>query len=360
MNKNTITRNQYMFIILGNMIGIGVAFLGAESSYVAHQDAWISTFICGIYPIIIVICAYLIDKNSNHDDFWEMLKKVYTKPIAYCIITIFLIYYFIMFTTVVAGFTNILTQTITDFLSPYYIIIPSLLIITFITMKGIYMIGRVCELYFYLIVLFVAVLIFLLPNGSLNNIQPMFSTTNNIAKGALTNLSQYSLVEISFITISKVTNNKKLLKAGILSCLITIVIYTFIVFLLIFNLGWELTSKVDFPLLYMIGTVSTPVVANFTSLYTFLWGIIFLNNISCSSYFVSYCISSSIKIDYKKACIIASLIVLFASYFMLSEHNRIAITEEYISYFIYFSLGFGIITSILVPIRYRRTLDEKS
>jgi spore germination protein len=342
-----------MFIIVGNMIGIGIAFLGTSSAVIAYQDAWISTLFCGIYPLIIVISAYVIDKKSNHDDFWNILKTVYGEIIAYIIILVFIIYYITLFTSVVAGFTNILNQTIVSFLQPYYIIIPSILIITFVTIKGLYMVGRLCELYFYFIVLFVVILMIFIPKGSVINIQPVFHSFKNISKGTIINFSQYSLVEISFITISKVTNHKHTLKSGIMACVFTIIIYTFIVFLLIYNLGWELTSKNDYPLLYMIGTLSTPVIANFTSLYTFLWGLIFLNNVSCSSYFVTYCISSCSKLPYKKACLLSSCIIIFTTYFMISEHNRIAIEEKLITFFVVFSIIFGILTSILVPIRYR-------
>ena len=65
MNNITITRNQYIFIIVGTMIGIGIGFLGSSGAAVAHQDAWISTLLCGIYPIIIVITSYIIVKRRS-------------------------------------------------------------------------------------------------------------------------------------------------------------------------------------------------------------------------------------------------------------------------------------------------------
>lgn len=358
MNKDKITQNQYIFIIVGNMIGIGIAFLGSAGAHVAHQDAWISTLLCGIYPIIIVITASVIDKKSNHDDFWKMLKKVYGRILAFVILFIFFVYYITIFTSAISGFVNVLTHTITNFLPSYYIIVPCLFVITLITMSGLYMVGRTCEFYFYFTILFVLLLLFILPKGSILNIQPIFHSPKKISSGIVENFTQYSLVEISFITISRISNPKNTAKAGVKACLITTIIYTFVVFLEIYYLGWELTSRVDFPLFYMIGTISFPIISNLTSIFTFLWGLIVFKKLTCSSFFVSYCLSSFSGLSYKKACILSSCLVLICSYFMISEHNRIYITETYIKYFVTFSIIFGLVTSLLVPIRYRSKKHE--
>lgn len=340
-------------MIIGTMIGIGIGFLGSSGAAVAHQDSWISTLVSGIYPIIIVITAFIIDKKTNHDDFWIMLKKVYGTLIACIILLVFLVYFLTIMTSVVAGFSNNLTQTISSFLSPYRIIIPCLLVSTIITMSGLNVVGRISEFYFYLTVVFILSLVFLIPEGSMLNIQPILHSPEKIPKGMLENLTQYCLVEISFIIISKISNRKHILRAGIIACLITIAIYTFVSFIVIYSLGWELASRIDFPLFYIIGTMSFPIFSNLTSLFTFFWGLIVLKTIVCSNYLVSYCISSFSGLSHKISVIISSCLILIYSYFMISEHNRLDIVGTYLKYFIAFSLIFGIVTAILVQIRYR-------
>ncbi|WP_113672660.1 GerAB/ArcD/ProY family transporter [Vallitalea guaymasensis] len=359
MNRDTITRYQYMFIIVGTMIGIGIGFLGSSGAAVAHQDSWITTLISGIYPIIIVITAYIIDKKANHDDFWIILKKVYGKLIGFIILLIFLMYFLTIMSSVVAGFSNNLTQTISSFLSPYRIIIPCLLVSTVITMSGLNTVGRIAEFYFYLTVVFILPLLFLIPEGTILNIQPVFHSPEEIPRGMLENLTQYSLVEISFIIISKISNRKHVLRAGIIACTITTVIYTFVSFVVIFYLGWELASRIDFPLFYMIGTISFPIFSNLTSIFIFFWGLIVLKTIVCCNYMVSYCISSFSGLSDKISAVISSCIILVYSYFMISEHNRLDIVDSYLKYFILFSLVFGIMTAILVQVRYRSKKNEK-
>lgn len=360
MNKDSITKNQYVFIIIGNMIGIGIAFLGSTGTNIAHQNAWISTCICGIYPIIIVITAYIIDKKSNHDDFWIILKKVYGKVIAFIILFIFLIYYLIAMTGIVTGFASNLTQTISSYLNPYHIIVSCLVISALITMRGLQIVGRISEFYFYFTIVFILLLLFIIPKGSLINIQPVFDSYEDIASGIFENLVQYSSVEISFIIIGKISNNKKVLKAGIVACLITTLIYTFVSFIVIYYLGWELASRIDFPLFYIIGTISFPIISNLTSIFTFLWGIIVLKTLICSNYFICYCLANLFSLSYKISSIISVSLVFMYSFFMISIHNRMDILNAYIKYFIGFAIIFGLITSILVPIRYRGSKNEKS
>lgn len=349
-----------MFIIVGTMIGIGIGFLGSSGAAVAHQDAWISTLLCGVYPIIVVITSYIIDKKSGHEDFFVIIKKVYGKFIGYIILLIFFIYFLTIMTNVVAALTNNVTQTINSFLKPYYIIVPCLIVSAFVTMSGLSVVGRISQFYFYLTVIFILSLVFILPKGSITNIQPILHNPSELPRGMIENLTQYSLVEISFIIISKISNRKKVLRAGIYACLISTLIYTFVSFAVIYYLGWELSSRIDYPLFYIIGTIAFPVFSNLTAIFTFFWGLIVLKTIVCSNYLVSYCISSFSGISEKIGAFVAVIFVGIYTYFMLSEHNRVDIVGTYLKYFVAFSMLFGIITAILVHIKYRGKKNEKA
>ncbi|SHF48665.1 GerAB/ArcD/ProY family transporter [Caloramator proteoclasticus] len=77
MNKNnTITRNQYFFVIQSAMIGIGVISLAAGVTKKAQQSGWIAIIIAGIYPILCVILSYEIYKNLNLNYSWNLFKRV--------------------------------------------------------------------------------------------------------------------------------------------------------------------------------------------------------------------------------------------------------------------------------------------
>lgn len=353
MNKNKITQNQYIFIIISSMVGIGILSMASSISKTAHQEGWISTFICGIYPIFIVITAAVIDKKTNHADFWEINNKTYGKILSYLFTIIFFFYFLTILCSVTAGYTNVLIRTITTFLPPIFIILPLLLVVTLISIKGISMIGRICEVYFYITIPLIAILLFFLGKGSIINLQPLFSSYNEILKAIPQNFLTYTLVEISYIIISQISNRTNVKKAGITACIITILIYTFVVFMTIYYLGWELTSKLEHPLLYMIETIDIPIISNFRALFLFLWSGIVFKHLLCDSYVVSYCLSNFFKISYKKACIISSFTALIYILFMIPEHNRKMIVDSLVPYFVVFSTIWGLVTTILVSIKYR-------
>ncbi|MCY6370723.1 GerAB/ArcD/ProY family transporter [Clostridium ganghwense] len=359
MNKNKITQNQYIFIIIASMVGIGILSLPTNISKIAHQNGWISTFISGIYPIFIVITASIIDKKTVHADFWDINNKIYGKTLSYIFTFIFFFYFLTIFSAVIAGYTNILNTTIATFLPPIFVVFPTLLIVTLISMSGIYMIGRICELYFYFSIPLIVIPLFFIGKGSLFNIQPFFSPYTEIIKAIPNTFLTYTLVEICYIIISKISNRKNTKKAGIIACVVTIFIYTFFIsFIAIYYLGWELTSKLEVPIIYMIETLRVPLISNFKALFIFLWSEIVFKHLLCDSFVLSYCLSKLLKMSYKKACIISSVITLAYTFLMIPEYNRKMIIDFFVHYFVIFSVTWGLATTILVSIRYRGEKDE--
>ena len=89
MRKDKITQNQYIFIIIGSMIGIGILSLPSDVCKVAHQQGWISTLVGGLYPVFIVLTASIIDNKTNQASFLDINKKIYGKVLTPIITLIF-------------------------------------------------------------------------------------------------------------------------------------------------------------------------------------------------------------------------------------------------------------------------------
>lgn len=355
MSENRITQNQYIFILISSMIGIGVLALPSNVCKTAHQQGWISPMICGIYPIFIVVTAALLDKKTNHADFWDINNIAYGKILCHIFIFIFFFYFLTIMCSVAAGYVNTLNNTIVTFLHPLLIIIPILLMITLISLKGLSIVGRLCEFIFYLTLPLIAILLFFIPKGSLINIKPFISSYNEILKSVPDSFLTYSLVEISYITISKISNKTNTKKAGIIACMITIFIYTFVVFISIYYLGWEMTSKLYNPILYMTETINIPVISDFGTLFFSLWSFVIFKSLICDNFVISYLLSKLFKISYKKGCILSSIIALIYILFMIPEQNRQLITEKLTFLFVIFSTLWGLITTISVYIKCKNT-----
>ncbi len=354
MNKYKITQNQYTFIVLSNMIGVGILSMASSMSATAHQDGWITTIIGGIYPLFVVVTAGIMDKKLKDSDFWSGCNEIYGKPITYLFAFIFLFNFLTAFASVLSGFANVMKQTILiNFLSPISIIVPTIVLITLISICGIDMLGKICELYFYLTIPLVIIPLFFITKGSITNIQPILSDYEKIVEAIPSALYAFGGVEICYIIISRISNKKNTIKAGFLAVGITTLIYTFVVFISIYYLGWELTSELEYPLLYIIETIHIPILSNFRALFIFFWSGIILRTMTCESYACSYLLSRMLKINYKTACVLTSIIVFGYSLLMLPEYNRKMILDILMPYFSIYFVGFGFLTTIIVFIKYR-------
>lgn len=346
--NNKITEHQYIALVHSAMIAVGILSLSQSVAGNAHQQGWISVLIGGVYPIIVVVAAAYIDKKMNHIDFWEINKKVYGKVLAYPIVLTFFASTLFFEISIISGFTNVLNLTIVNFIPNYIILILVSLLTVYSALYGLTNIGRLCELFFYLMIGFIVLMIFFVSRGDIRNIKPVISSFKDIIKALPATLYSYTGVELSYIFIAFITNRKNTKKAGIIAVFTIIGIYALNVFITIYSVGWELTSEVSYPLLYLVATVHLPLIENFTALLMFLWSSIIFRILVCHLFASSYCLSMIIKINYKKCCIICSILALSLSYFFIPEYNRVKIVEAITPYVVIVGLLWGVITSVLV------------
>lgn len=351
--NNKITEHQYIALVHSAMIAVGILSLAQDVANDAHQQGWISVIIGGLYPIVVVLMAAYIDKKMKHVDFKELNNKIYGKFLTNIIILIFFAIFLFFEVTIISGFANVLYLTIVNYIPRYIILILVMLLTIYSAIYGLTNVGRLCELFFYLMIGFIALMIFFIPRGEIRNIKPIITSYKDIIKAIPATLYSYTGVEISYISISFITNRKNAKKAGIIAVFTIIFIYTLNVFITIYSLGWELTSKVTYPLLYLVSTIHLPLIENFITLLMLLWSSIIFRILVCYLFASSYCLSKVIKMNYRGCCILCSIFTLGLSYFFIPEYNRIKILDVITPYVVIFGVLWGVVTAVLVYFKTR-------
>ncbi|MBI6872505.1 GerAB/ArcD/ProY family transporter [Clostridium aciditolerans] len=351
--NNKITEYQYIALVHSTMIAVGILSVAQSVTNDAHQQGWISVLIGGVYPIVVVVMAAYIDEKMNHIDFLKINNEIYGKFLTYVIVLIFFAMFLFLEVSVLSGFTNVLNLTIVNYIPRYIILIVITLLNVYSVIYGLTNIGRLCELFFYLMIAFVVLMMFFIPRGDIRNIKPIITSYKDIIKAIPATLYSYTGVEISYISLSFITNRKNAKKAGIIAVFTIIFIYTLNIFITIHFLGWELTSKVYYPLLYLVSTIHLPLVENFKILLIFLWSSIIFRILVCDLFASSYCLSKVIKMNYRGCCIICSILALGLSYFFIPEYNRTKILDTTTPYIVIFGVLWGVITSVLVRFKRR-------
>lgn len=353
MVESKITQNQYMFIVLSSMLAMGILSMASDLCNTAKQNGWIAIIIGIIYPLFVLITASIIDNKTNHANFWEFCNKIYGKKLTCIFSIIFLLYFLTLFSSIISGFAHVLILTITPFFEPSYIILPCLVFVTFISLSGIKMVGRICEFYFYITLPLLILTLCLIRTGSITNVQPIYFSLSEMSSSIKATFYAFSGCEISYFIISSISNPKSTKKTGIITCLFILSLYVFNVFMVIYSLGWELTSKLKFPLLYVIQSIEIPIISNFLSIVIFLWSAIILKSLLTYSYAASKILSKLINIDYKKVNFIVLALVYIYTFFMIPQYNRQFLLDTTLPYFIGFTFIWALTTTILVSIKYR-------
>lgn len=345
--NNSITKNQYLFLVQGAMIGIGILFLSADVSEKAHHSGWIAVFLGGAYPIYLITIVNKIFKNVNYVDFFEMCRKIYGKTLSYVFIILFFIHYIVTEALLLAGFANVLQSFILTFFSPYIIIFFTLLLLIITAMNGLTNVGRLTELVFYITLILLLLPALFINNISSTNLLPIIDDVKGLLKAVPGSFEAYAGVEVVFFSISFVTDKSKTLKSGIIGSIITIFIYTFTAFVTIGCIGWNLASKLEYPLVFLVGTRELPVISNLESLFLFLWSGVIIKTLACEQFVVSYCASKLTKLPYQKACALSSLLVFLVTFILVPEANRRSFANKTLKFQIIFIVLWSALTLIL-------------
>ncbi|MCY6370160.1 GerAB/ArcD/ProY family transporter [Clostridium ganghwense] len=350
--NSKITQRQYTSIILSAFIGVGIISLASDVCKKAQQTGWISVFIGCLYPLIVLLIASYIDNKMDHDDFWNIIKKLYGKYLGYIILLMFIIDSFFFQADIIAGYSNILKSSISD-MFPHIIIVSIVILLSITTTrKGLTIIGRLCEFCLYFIFIIIFTPIVYLDGGYITNLQPYFDSTEKIISAVPESLFAYQGSEIAFFIIASISNRKSTKKSGIWATLMTALLYTFTVFMSIYYLGWELTSQLKFPVLFLFKQMQPPIFSDFTALFMIIWSTVIIITLSIEQFFLCYSISKMFNLNYKKSCdIVLPFILILSLIAAIYDTFRIKVVDIVTPYLALLIFIWAVISFILTFLR---------
>lgn len=365
MDKDTdslISSSQLTLILVGSMLGIGILTLANDVVKDAKQDGWVSCILGGVYPAYMVFIANYMCKKFPKDNILKLSKKCLGKILGSFTNIIFISYFVLLATEVAAGISNVLRIYMISFLKNYQVLPILFLAPAFVAYKGIKTLGKVNELIFYLSIFIFFIPIAVLKYGSFLNLMPVFgSGLINIIKSSKETAFAYSGIEILFLIYPYLQNSKDLKKAGLKSVVITMIIYTWVTFAVIYYLGPDIVQKFFFPTVVMSEAVVIPIINNFRYIFMFLWSLIMLKTISNDYYATAYGLSQLTSIAKKKTFIY----LIFPLLFYISTKYGDPITRgnlvnKLTSVYIIFNLAYVSIISLILLIRKGDKNEQKS
>lgn len=304
LKKEALTPNQVAFMIFGNMVGVGILSLPNSLVKIANQDAWLTTIIGGIYPVYIALITIYISRKYPKHNILFLSKKYFGKFLGSIMNFIFMLEFIFYATSTSTGFANINRVYTTPFLSQLKLIVLIVALCFYTICKGIKVIGKINEIVFYLTIVLVILPIFSLSKGSLLNISPVFgSGFRNILNGSIETSFSYAGIEILLLIYPYINDTKKIKSASLKGAFLTVLIYTWIVFMTTYYFALNVTSKNLWPFLSASEIIDIPLINNFRFFFMLLWSLILLKTITLDFYIVITILKDFMKnISIKKIC----------------------------------------------------------
>jgi spore germination protein (amino acid permease) len=301
-------------IIVGFMIGISILTIPNEVQRFVKQDAWMTAIIGGIYPLIIsTISTYYVKKHPN-ENILVLSKKYLGKILGNICNILFMISFIVHFTSVATGLSNVLIVHATSFLTPLKIYIPCVLLALYLSDMGVKVLGRINNIALLLVIILAMSAIFVLRRGTIFNILPLCgSGYKNILKGSV--YCSYVYGGIEDITLKATA--------------ISIILYSWMIFLCIYYLGYTVTAKNLWPALLVTESINLPIINSIRFPFLFLWIMVALKSLSNHFYSIIFILSNTLKKSnitkfYSDICILLFLLCLMIE----NETQRRAILDR--------------------------------
>lgn len=271
---NDITLLQYIFIINGVQVGVGVLTLPRDIASIAGTSGWISILLGWVISLIASFIMILIMKKHPTDTIFELLVRYFGKWIGKAISIIWILYFsigsFIILTSAIRILLVwVLPETLYYFLA-MLIIVPWV----FIARNGIRVIGRYSQLIFFLTLWMPIILLIPLKDATWLNLFPIIQDNwLEIIRAIKTTIFSFLGFEIAFILYPFLKNKDHAFLGIFVANTITCIVFLQISFVcfVVFNL--DNLKELVWPTLNLLKPISFPFLERmeiiFLSVYLF-------------------------------------------------------------------------------------------
>lgn len=359
--NDTISQKQYISLLISSFIGIGILSLSSDLCRISKEDAWISSLLGGIHPLIILLCSYYIYKNANGQCFYQCLKDIYGKIIGIFLYIIFLLNYFLIESILINAYTEILKLSIANYI-PIFITWCVIIFATSMTSySGLKSLGRLSELTLPFIIPLLFIPYIYLWRGSYTNVLPIGNMGLSIFYAAPKAFLAYQGSENSYFLISSLKDEKDLWKDHLKSISKVILIYSSMVFTTIFYLGHELTCKIRYSLLFLIELIEIPILSDLRSIFLIAWSSAIILTISINQYIFIDGIKNIRNIKKINIYIFNTLAILSMNLVYTYNKKALDFIEKIVFPGLYISIFFISIFSVLILyIKKKEKKNEKA
>lgn len=266
--QNEITIFQYVFLIVGAQIGIGVLSLPADVAKGSGTDGWIAIILGGVLSMISSLIIVSVMEQHPEDTIFDLLPRYFGKWLGKLLSLLFSLYAALAATTVVFTSIHLVQVWVLPQTSNYWIMILFMIPGFLAARQGVRVLGRYAEIVFYMTLWMPLLIAVPLKDGHLLHLLPVIKEGwLPIIKTVKQTILSFLGFELAFLLYPYV-KEKHLAKKGIIIANgISMAAFVFVTLVgFVFFSPDEITEYV-WPTLSLLKTIEFPFMERFEIIF---------------------------------------------------------------------------------------------
>lgn len=223
---NDITLMQFIFMIHGAQLGVGVLTLPADLAKIAGTDGWISLFLGWAITLIVSVVIIQIMKHHPEDTLYDLLPRYFGKWLGLLLNLLVVGYFLLAFFSSTFGALSVVKQTLLPKTPNYLLALVVCIPIYTIAKNHLRIIARYAELTFWGCLWLLPLFMYALKESVWLNLLPMIKEGwMPILKGGKATTLSFQGFETLFILYPFLKHKNKALKGVFIANSLTLFIY---------------------------------------------------------------------------------------------------------------------------------------
>jgi len=278
--KDMINAYLLFFVIHSTQIGVGVHGFQRIVYQDAKHDAWISVLLAGLATHIVAFCMIKTLEVYGSNDLYGIQQDVYGKWIGNFLNSIYILYCFVAFFSVLRNYIEVIQAWIFPGISTWFLSITLLLIIMYAFTGGLRVMVGISFFSVILAVWIIPMLVFPLKFSTMDSLFPILEVNIiSLLKGAHSMTFTIIGFEILNIIYPFIKDKKKTSKYTHLALLSTTFIYLSIMLVSIMYYTEGKLLKTVWATLTLFSFISFPFMERFEFVAVCFWMLIILPNL---------------------------------------------------------------------------------
>jgi len=261
---NEITLLQYVSILAGAQIGIGILSLPAETAKIVGTDGWISIILGWVLSVIAGLVIVHIMEKHPEDTIFELLQRYFGKWLGRTLCSAFVLYTLLAATTVLLTSIHLVQVWILP-LTPNYLLMVLFIVPGFLAAwHGIRVIGRYSEIVFYSMLGIPLLLLVSVREGYFLHLLPLVKEGwIPILKAVKSTILSYLGFELAFLLYPFLKEKRKAKKGIIIANTISMFIFVFVTVICYLFYSPNEITKYIWPTLSLLKSLEFPFMERF-------------------------------------------------------------------------------------------------